>query len=178
MYTPHDFPAAHVHDFTAVHVFAAALVYCTCFFASKHVYHTYRAVLIDSSSCHSTSHSSLAKLWYCSKYLKKQVNPRIYLIRSNIIFFVKCSTALTSWLFCVDQFFWAIAIRAVEHHPIISQKYLPMKFKSVSSYFFSRLFFLSYTFFIWSGFFHIGLGQLTNKQYWHSTPYTYLDSKS
>ncbi len=45
--------------------------------------------------------------------------------------------------------------------------------------FFSRLFFLSYTCFYMKWFiFFVGLGQLTNKQYWHSTPYTYLDSKS
>ncbi len=45
MYTAHNFPATHVHDCTATHVFAAALVYRTCFLLVKQFW-LIRAVVI------------------------------------------------------------------------------------------------------------------------------------
>ncbi len=41
----------------------------------------------------------------------------INLIWAVITFLSSASHALSSWHFCVDQFFWAITIQAVEHLP-------------------------------------------------------------
>jgi hypothetical protein len=77
------------------------------FFAAAHVYHM-------SSSC-----DWFKQLWFKQSYifglimrlLKVYLKTRINLIWAVFTFFVNCST-------CVQQFFWAIKIQAVEHLPI------------------------------------------------------------
>ncbi len=67
-----------------------------------------------SSSC-----DWFKQLWFKQSYifglivrlLKIYLKTRINLIRAVFTFFVNCST-------CIEQFFWAIKIQAVEHLPI------------------------------------------------------------
>ena len=91
MYTAHDFPAAHVHDITSTHVEQFWLIWAVVILAIIHFCETagnvFKNRLIQWRTC-----------------FKQKLN-----------FLSTAQHASSSLHFCVDQFFWAIAIRAVEN---------------------------------------------------------------
>jgi hypothetical protein len=123
---PHIFLLPHMytaHDFTAAHIFAAALVYHTCFLL-PHMYTThveqFRLIwaVVIWPIIHFWPNCETAQNIFLNRLIQGFTWSEL-----SSSFFVNCSTASSSWLFCVDQFFWAIAIRAVEHHPTNARKY-------------------------------------------------------
>jgi hypothetical protein len=124
MYTAHDFPTAHVHDFTA------ALVYRTCFLL-PHMYtpHVEQFWLIQAVVIQPVIH-----FW---PYFETAQNIFLNRLIQGFTWFEQLSSFLStarhassSWHFSVDRFFWAIAIRAVKHLPITSmQNILFQQFK-------------------------------------------------